>query len=137
MTSSATHSMRRVGVRQESDVVVCMLEVGRMARDIGFGEQASQMLVTVASELARNLLKYAFRGDLTLRVVSVEGRSGLEIISNDGGPGIGDIEMVMTEHFSSGGSLGLGLPGVRRMMDDFEIESTPGKGTCISARKWV
>lgn len=132
-----TRSAIRVGVRQESDVVLCMLEAGRMARSIGFGEQASQTLVTVASELARNLLKYAVRGDLTLRLVSVDGHSGLEIVSNDRGPGIADIELVMTEHFSSGGSLGLGLPGVRRMMDEFEIDSAPGSGTCIAARKWA
>jgi serine/threonine-protein kinase RsbT len=104
---------------------------------MGFDETPSRLIATAVSELARNILKYAGTGEIRLR--QVEGRSGrgIEIEAVDRGPGIEDLEAAMRDHFSSGGTLGLGLPGVRRMMDEFSLESTPGEGTRVTAVKWM
>ena len=94
------------------------------------------MIATAVSELARNILKYASAGEIRLRQVEGPSGRGVEIETVDRGPGIEDVEAAMRDHFSSGGTLGLGLPGVRRMMDELSLESTPGEGTCVTAVKW-
>ncbi len=85
----------------------------------------------------RNILKYAGSGEIRLRRVTGADGRGVEIEAIDQGPGIADCEEAMNDHFSSGGTLGLGLPGVKRMMDEFSLESTPGEGTRVTARKWI
>ena len=95
------------------------------------------MIATAVSELARNILKYAVSGEIRLRQVDGPSGRGIEIEAVDRGPGIEDPEAAMRDHFSSGGTLGLGLPGVRRMMDEFSLESTPGEGTRVTAVKWM
>ncbi len=124
-------------VRSEMDARRVVLESTQYSQDAGFDETASRMIATAVSELARNILKYAGTGEIRLR--QVEGRSGrgIEIEAVDQGPGIADPEAAMRDHFSSGGTLGLGLPGVRRMMDEFSLESTPGEGTRVTAVKWM
>ena len=95
------------------------------------------MIATTVSELARNILKYAGSGEICLRRVKKIGGRGIEIEATDRGPGIEDCDVAMQDHFSTSGTLGLGLPAVKRMMDEFSLESTPGEGTRVTARKWI
>ena len=131
---SAEH---RREVRSEIDVRHIVLEATRFSQQIGFDETPSRMIATAVSELVRNILKYAGSGECRLREVQENGRRGIEIEVEDRGPGIPDLESAMSDHFSSSGTLGLGLPGVQRMMDDFELDSAPGEGTRVKARKWI
>jgi serine/threonine-protein kinase RsbT len=125
----------RVAIANELDVAKAIVHASRMSGELGFGEADQSRVATAASELARNILKYAGRGYVTIAPVQVDGRGGIEVIAEDRGPGIPDVNQAMTDRFSSGGTLGLGLPGVRRLMDGFSIESAPGKGTRVTARK--
>jgi serine/threonine-protein kinase RsbT len=121
----------------ETDASRAVLEATLFSRQAGFAEAPSQMVATAVSELVRNILKYAGSGEIKLRVVKKMGNRGIEIEAIDSGPGIPDCEAAMEDHFSSGGTLGLGLPAVRRMMDEFSLESTPGEGTRVKACKWI
>ena len=114
-----------------------VLESTLYSREAGFDETPSRMIATAVSELVRNILKYAGSGEIRLRRVKEPGRRGIEIEAADRGPGIADCKAAMDDHFSSGGTLGLGLPGVKRMMDEFSLESTPGEGTRVTVRKWI
>jgi serine/threonine-protein kinase RsbT len=130
-------AQRNLSIRTETDASRAALESTQYSRAAGFDETPSRLIATAVSELARNILKYAGTGEIRLR--QVEGRSGrgIEIEAVDRGPGIEDPEEAMRDHFSSGGTLGLGLPGVRRLMDEFSLESTPGEGTRVTAVKWM
>jgi serine/threonine-protein kinase RsbT len=124
-------------IRSETDARHTVLESTLYSQQAGFGETPARMIATVVSELARNILKYAGQGEVRLRRFSEMGRRGIEIEVVDSGPGIADCEAAMNDHYSSGGTLGLGLPGVKRMMDEFSLESTLGEGTRVWARKWL
>jgi serine/threonine-protein kinase RsbT len=124
-------------IRTEMDAGRVALEATQYAQAAGFDETPSRMIATAVSELVRNILKYACSGEIRLRQVKGKGGRGIEIEAVDRGPGIADCEAAMRDHFSSGGTLGLGLPGVQRMMDEFSLESTPGEGTRVKARKWI
>lgn len=126
----------RVWVRSESTATRAVLAGSRLAQEIGFSPAERQGISTAVSELARNIIKYAGAGEITLERIGTEGQAGIQITARDRGPGIPDIEAAMRDHFSSSGTLGLGLPGVRRLMDDFEIDSKPGMGTRVVIRKW-
>ncbi len=102
----------------------------------GFEETDQFMIATAVSELATNIVRYAGGGSVTISIVSDGDRIGIEAVANDSGPGIEDVEKAMQDNYSSGNSLGLGLPGVKRLMDEFSIESVPGQGTKCIARKW-
>jgi len=124
-------------IANSTDTRHVVLESTLFSREAGFGEAPSQMIATAVSELATNILKYAHSGEICLkRVQSSKGR-GIEISATDRGPGIADVEAAMRDHVSSSGTLGLGLPGIRRLMDEFALESTPGEGTRVTARKWI
>jgi serine/threonine-protein kinase RsbT len=125
----------RVAIATELDVAKAVIQASRMSGDLGFGQADQRRVATAASELARNILKYAGRGHVTIAPIHLNGRGGIEIVAEDRGPGIADVEQAMTDRFSSGGTLGLGLPGVRRLMDGFSIESTLGLGTRVTAHK--
>jgi serine/threonine-protein kinase RsbT len=127
----------RRSIRNEMDVRRVVLESTRFSQELGFDETPSRMIATAVSELARNILKYAGSGKLRLQRVEEQGRRGIEIEVSDHGPGIENLDAAMSDHFSSGGTLGLGLPGVKRLMDEFSLESTPGEGTLVKARKWL
>ncbi len=127
----------RWSIDTEMDVRRAVLESAQYSREAGFDETPSRMIATAVSELARNILKYARTGEIRLRRVEGESGRGIGIEAVDRGPGIADPEAAMSDHFSSGGTLGLGLPGVKRMMDEFSLESTPGKGTRVTAVKWI
>lgn len=127
---------RRLAIRTEMDASRAVLESTEYSQAAGFEETPSRMIATAVSELARNILKYAGSGEIQLRQVEGRGVRGIEIVAVDRGSGIADPEAAMRDHYSSGGTLGLGLPGVKRLMDEFSLESTPGKGTRVTATKW-
>jgi len=123
-------------IKTEVDASRTVLEAALFSKAAGFDEVPSNLIATAVSELVRNILKYAGTGELCLRRVKDYSRHGIEIEATDSGPGITDCDEAMRDHVSSGGTLGLGLPGVRRLMDEFSLESTPGDGTRVTARKW-
>lgn len=127
----------RVAVRAETDASRVVGQTIEQARKAGFDEVAGRMIATAASELARNILRHAGQGEVHLRVFHTGGRSGIEIEARDAGPGIADIERAMGDHFSTAGTLGLGLPGVKRLMDELDVQSTVGAGTCVTVRKYL
>ena len=124
-------------IRSEIDASRTVLESALYSRQAGMAETPSQMVATAVSELVRNILKYAGHGELKVRLIRGKGGQGIEVEAIDHGPGIADCEAAMSDHFSSQGTLGLGLPGVRRMMDEFSLTSTPGKGTRVRVCKWM
>jgi serine/threonine-protein kinase RsbT len=124
-------------IRTEMDASRTVLESTLYCREAGFDETPSRMIATAVSELVRNILKYAGTGEIRLRRVKQMGKHGIEVEAVDHGPGIADCEAAMQDHFSSGGTLGLGLPAVERMMDEFSLESELGAGTRVTARKWI
>lgn len=126
----------RVTINRDVDIVTAR-QIGRqMAAEAGFSGSDLTMIATAISEVARNIVEYAQRGEVRLEMASKHGRKGIVVVASDDGPGIADIEQAMQDGFSTGRSLGLGLPGARRLMDEFEIVSEPGKGTTITMRKW-
>jgi serine/threonine-protein kinase RsbT len=127
----------RIWIRKEHDITPAVLRAGEYCREAGFNEVGWRMISTVVSELAHNIIKYANQGNIQLRTIHSKTRRGVEVTAVDTGPGIPDVERAMQDHFSSSGTLGLGLPGVKRMMDDFDLQSTRGKGTRVCARKWI
>ncbi len=127
----------RIQIRSEHDITPAVMRAGEYCREAGFDEAGWRMISTVVSELAHNIIKYANQGSIRLRTVRGKTRRGVEVIANDTGPGIPDIERAMADRYSSSGTLGLGLPGVKRMMDDFDLQSTRGKGTHVLVRKWI
>ncbi|MFT5375787.1 MAG: serine/threonine-protein kinase RsbT [Candidatus Latescibacterota bacterium] len=126
-----------VRIQNEHDVLRAVMEAGKTASTVGFDASASQMISTAVSELARNIMKYAGKGEVIIRPLSKEHLQGVEIKVQDRGQGIEDVEKALDDHYSTSGTLGLGLPGVKRLMDDFEIESTLGEGTRVTIRKWL
>ena len=127
----------RVHVAREMDVGRAVVAASTFAKAAGFDEARSQMISTAVSELTRNILKYAGSGEVWLRRVELGRERGIEVEASDAGPGIADADEAMTDHFSSSGTLGMGLPGVKRLMDEFHLESTLDEGTCVTARKWI
>lgn len=125
-----------IQVRSDADVARSVVEAGRFASELGFDDHARYKITTAVSELARNIIKYAGSGEIIIVPLSEKRRTGIEITVRDKGPGIEDVEKAMADHFSSSGTLGLGLPGVKRLMDEFEIESALEKGTKVVIRKW-
>jgi len=112
-------------------------EQGRvLAGKLGFQQSDLTLVATAISELARNIVRYARRGEIILRQAQDGGVPGIVIIARDEGPGIPDVNRAMEQGYSTSGGLGLGLPGVRRIMDKFEIVSEVGKGTVVTAVKW-
>ena len=124
-------------IHSETDLRRVVLEATRYSQDAGFDETPSRMIATAVSELARNILKYAGSGECCLRQVQGADGRGIEVEVSDHGPGIPDVDAAMRDHVSTGGTLGLGLPGVKRMMDEFDLRSAPGEGTTVTVRKWL
>jgi serine/threonine-protein kinase RsbT len=113
------------------------MEARKAAAAIGFDEIVGHMIATAVSELARNIVKYAGRGEILIDRIDTGSRTGIEVTAQDRGPGIVNIQQALADHYSSGNTLGLGLPGVKRMMDEFEITSEPGQRTTVIIRKWL
>ena len=127
---------RRVQVRDETGVTLAIVEVARVCENLGFRDDQKNRVTTAVSELARNILKYAGRGEVLVRELVESHQTGIEIVAADRGPGIEDVEKALEDHFSSSGTLGLGLPGVKRLMDEFRVESEPAAGTRVTASLW-
>jgi len=127
----------RIPVRNETGTAWSVMEARKAAMAIGFDEIVCQMIATAVSELANNIVKYAGCGEILMDRINIGSRTGIQVIARDRGPGIEDIQRAMADHYSSGNTLGLGLPGVKRMMDEFELTSEPGKRTTVTIRKWL
>jgi serine/threonine-protein kinase RsbT len=128
---------RRIKLFDQSDKEQVIMTARCLAVEVGFDETNQVLIATAASELATNIVKYAKEGEVILKIIQRDRQLGIEIIARDDGPGIRDIEQVMQDNFStSKGSLGLGLPSVQRIMDEFKIESQQGHGTIVSTLKW-
>ena len=121
---------------REQDVVPFRNRVKEYANKIGMGIVNQTKLITGASELVRNMLKYAGGGKVHIQVVSKGRENGIRLVFKDQGPGIKDVSLAMKDGYSSGKSLGLGLPGTRRLMSEFDIQSEPDKGTTVTVVKW-
>ncbi len=126
----------RVTIDSDADIVSARQKGRELASECGFPSTDLAVVATAISELARNIVRYAVRGEIILRVVDDTGKRGIEVTATDDGPGIPDVALAMQDGYSTSGSLGLGLPGTRRLMDEFEIDSELGKGTTVTARKW-
>jgi serine/threonine-protein kinase RsbT len=125
-----------VAINSDQDIVTARQKGRALAIELGFSAGDATLIATAISELARNIVSYARKGEIGLKQVHASNRQGILIVAADDGPGIRDIRQAMRDGFSTSGSLGLGLPGVRRLMDEFEIASEPGRGTTVKVRKW-
>lgn len=123
-------------VRSEGDVVAVRQWVRTAAVELGFSLIDQTKLVTATSELARNTVVYGGGGTATVERVYDHTRPGLRVTFHDQGPGIPDVEMALRDGYTTGGGLGLGLSGARRLVDLFEIDSRPGEGTRVTITKW-
>lgn len=123
-------------IAKEADAIIVTQTTRRFAEQHGFCTSLQSMIATSVSELSMNIVKYAGRGYVTIAIIQQADQVGLEIIAEDNGPGISDRVSALTDHMSTGGTLGLGLPGVKRLMDEFFIDCELGQGTKVVARKW-
>ncbi len=126
----------RVAINSDQDIVLARQKGRARAIELGFSSGDATLIATAISELARNIVAYASKGRITLKVVNGLNREGISVTASDDGPGIPDVGQALRDGFSTSGSLGLGLPGVRRLMDEFEITSRPGRGTTVVVKKW-
>lgn len=132
-----TESRREtLALQNSNDVVLARQRVRQWATELRFTLVDQTKLVTAASELARNTLDHGKGGSVTIESVGVGGRIGLKLIFEDHGPGIPDVEMALKDGFTTGGGLGLGLGGSRRLVSEFSIDTTPGKGTRVTVVRW-
>ncbi len=127
----------RVTIDGESDLLRVRSTLRSYAGQVGMGLTATTKLVTAGSELARNILLYAGCGAVSIALVGAPDAAGIRAVFADSGPGIADLDEAMQDGFSTAGSLGLGLPGSRRLVDEFAIESRPGEGTRVVITQWV
>ena len=123
-------------IRSEEDVVRVRQAVRQRAGEMGFSLVDQTKVVTAASELARNTLIHGRGGEAQLEVVESNGRRGLRLAFKDEGPGIADVALAMKDGYTTGSGLGLGLSGSKRLLPDFQLETEPGKGTCVTVTKW-
>ena len=127
----------RIAISSDSDIVTARQTGRGLALQLGFSSTDLALIATAISEVARNMSNYAGGGEIVMELSQGEnGRQGIVIIAVDRGPGIPDIDLAMKDGYSTGNGLGLGLPGSRRLMDEFEVQSEPGKGTKITMKKW-
>ena len=126
-----------VPITDELDIVRARQEGRQLAKETGFGPVDLARVATAISELARNIYNYARPGVIELSQVQKGARRGLQVIARDEGPGIRNVEEAMRDGYTTSGGLGAGLPGTRRLVDEFEIRSREGEGTCVTVRKWL
>jgi len=126
----------RVAVESDRDIVTARMRGRAIALQLGFTAAPATLIATAISELARNILLYAKHGEIVLTPVENGERRGLSVIARDKGPGIPDVARAMQDGYSTSGRLGLGLPGVRRLMDEFDLHSRVGEGTAVKVKIW-
>jgi serine/threonine-protein kinase RsbT len=125
-----------VAIRSDTDIVVARHKSRELSGKLGFSYVDLTLIATAVSELARNIVLYGGVGEIQLRLVENGIKRGIVVVAEDHGRGIADITRALQDGYSTSGSLGLGLPGTRRLMDEFEIKSAPGKGTTVTVKKW-
>jgi serine/threonine-protein kinase RsbT len=126
-----------IQIESDADVVTAMQRARAMASELELTSTDQTLLATAISEVARNITTYAVRGEVLLSVISDgTGRRGIQVIAQDQGPGIENVEQALQDGFTSGGGLGLGLPGARRLVHEFHIETAPGRGTKVTLVMW-
>jgi serine/threonine-protein kinase RsbT len=126
-----------VAIRSDGDIVSARQQGRSLATAIGFSATDATLIATAISELARNIVMYARQGEVIVRSLEIAHRKGIVMVARDSGPGIRSIEDVLRDGYSTSGGLGLGLPGVKRLMDEFAIESELGQGTMVTVKKWL
>lgn len=136
MTREARVQDIRVRIASDSDIVVARQKGRELANHARFGLTDVALIATAISELARNILLYAQRGEIALALVNQSGKRGIVIVAADDGPGIPDVAQALRDGYSTSGRLGLGLPGVKRVMDEFDLVSRVGHGTIVTAKMW-
>ena len=137
MSGDAVATEARVVVETDRDIVSARQQGRVMAVQLGFSPGSATLIATAISELSRNILLYASRGEVTMRTIENNGSKGITVEARDDGPGIPQPQRALEDGFSTSGRLGLGLPGVKRLMDEFRLETAPGRGTVIVVHKWV
>ncbi|NLG71544.1 MAG: anti-sigma regulatory factor [Chloroflexi bacterium] len=126
----------RIPIRSETDIVVARQSGRALAAEAGFTGSELTVIATAISEVARNIVNYAQTGEICIQQVKSGKQIGLLIVASDRGPGIADVALALQDGYSTSNGLGLGLPGVKRLMDEFEIVSEVGVGTTVTMRKW-
>ena len=126
----------RVRIDGDADLVTARAEGRAMAERLGFPRPDPTLIATAISEIARNIVKFARRGEFTFSIVVEPGRNGLLMTARDSGPGIADLPQALQDGYSTYRGLGIGLPGARRLMDEFDIVTEVGKGTTVTMAKW-
>ncbi|MGA2763672.1 MAG: ATP-binding SpoIIE family protein phosphatase [Spirochaetia bacterium] len=137
MQGDAAENNLHLAITSDEDILSARTQIRAAAIRLGFPTTDMVRIVTAVSELARNILLYAGRGELSLELISENGRQGVLITAQDDGPGIPDLNKALLDGFSTSGGLGMGLPGARRLMDEFEILSEVKKGTVVRVTKWL
>jgi serine/threonine-protein kinase RsbT len=125
-----------VPINTDTDVVAARQKGRELATVLGFVSTDSTLLATAISELARNIIRYAKKGEILIASVQSGDRVGITVVARDNGPGIANISLAMQDGFSTSGGLGLGLPGVKRLMDEFHLVSDANTGTKVTIKKW-
>jgi len=128
---------RQIWIGSDVDIVEARMAARALAAEAGFDGVDLVMIATAVSEVARNIIEYAKPGELAISIISNGHKRGLEVIARDQGPGIADVGRAMEDGYSTARGLGLGLPGSRRLMDEFHVESKVGRGTTITMKKWL
>jgi serine/threonine-protein kinase RsbT len=126
----------RIAIESDSDVVTARQRARELAAHLELSSTDQTLLATAISEIARNITTYAKRGEVVVSIVHDDDRRGIRVIARDQGPGIADIDRALQDGYTTGGGLGLGLPGARRLVDEFSIDSAPGRGTTVTLVKW-
>jgi serine/threonine-protein kinase RsbT len=130
-------SEERIAIESDADVVVARQRARALAAGLELTSTDQTLLATAISELARNITTYAVRGEVLVGVVHGDnGRRGVRVVARDDGPGIENLEAALTDGYTTGNGLGLGLPGARRLVDEFDIQTAPGQGTTVTLVKW-
>jgi serine/threonine-protein kinase RsbT len=126
-----------VPIKSDRDIILARQRGKELASSIGFSNTDLTLIATAISELSRNIVLYAKTGEITMRPIRQGERRGMTVVARDEGPGIPDISRALQDGFSTSRSLGLGLPGVRRLMDAFEVVSAVNQGTTVTVKKWT
>ena len=127
----------RIAIESDADVVTARQRARELAADLELSSTDQTLLATAISEVARNITTYAKRGEVLVSVIHDDDRRGIRVVARDDGPGIEDIDRALQDGYTTGGGLGLGLPGARRLVDDFDIQTAPGEGTRVTLVKWT
>lgn len=128
---------RRIPIVTDADIVRARQQGRELASQLTFTPSDLTVIASAISELARNIFSYAGTGEIRVGLIERNGRRGIMVIAHDEGPGIRDVDLALQDGYSTSGSLGLGLPGVRRLVDEFEIHTQVDVGTEITLRKWA